>query len=489
VAWVAGRRGAGGKARGGSVLLRARGADVMVGTTRWDPPAEAGPFVLQRNSRRCVPAAAAWARARARQPRHARRARSAQASAADAADTSAAHNSARVREGRPSVRRQMLRSADASSGGGRPADKKTDEEASADTPRTKSGHHHGSRWGDALLLPKAFASPLLPSLAPAAAAARAVPRLPPPSSRHAALLLAALLLFLLFAHRFGPALAAHAEPDALRATFESAGDVGGVLLYVVAFCVGELLHMPGMLFVAAGVLVWGCVLRGVCAACGARGRRTRAQVFGSGACLWRGRARVRRGEGGGAARPTPRAQQRGARLARAAGARCRRRARCAAAPVRARACVVSDSSRTRTLVRRCRCRAAGRRAAGCWPSSPRPSPSPRPSSWRVHPRDARPPPRTHALTHAAQAQPLVASARRLTQTPPLGALAAPRRCARLAARASWLRCASRCSSASWVRCARTLPRSLARVRQRPTTDSLLLLSHTRACARACRAAG
>lgn len=37
------------------------------------------------------------------------------------------------------------------------------------------------------------------------------------------------------------------------------GEVGGIILYVAAFCVGEILHLPGILFVGAGVLVWGCV--------------------------------------------------------------------------------------------------------------------------------------------------------------------------------------------------------------------------------------
>lgn len=81
----------------------------------------------------------------------------------------------------------------------------------------------------------------------------------PPASRSAALLLLALASAGLFAlHRFGAGVAKRFEPDALRETFQSAGPVGGVALYVAAFCVGELLHLPGTLFVAAGVLVWGC---------------------------------------------------------------------------------------------------------------------------------------------------------------------------------------------------------------------------------------
>ncbi len=133
----------------------------------------------------------------------------------------------------------------------RPADKKTDVEAAPeeDAPRGKGG-----RWGASL-------HPLLPSgSALTLALARGAPPRAPPAVRPA-VALALLALLLLALHRFGPGLAAHAEPAALRATFEAAGDVGGVVLYVVAFSVGELLHLPGMLFVAAGVLVWGCVRR------------------------------------------------------------------------------------------------------------------------------------------------------------------------------------------------------------------------------------
>lgn len=42
----------------------------------------------------------------------------------------------------------------------------------------------------------------------------------------------------------------------LREAVVGAG-LWGRLLFVVAFCLGELLHVPGLLFVAAGVLAWG----------------------------------------------------------------------------------------------------------------------------------------------------------------------------------------------------------------------------------------
>ncbi len=50
--------------------------------------------------------------------------------------------------------------------------------------------------------------------------------------------------------------------EALR---ELAGGPGGRALFVLAFCAGELLHLPGLLFVGAAVLVWGPVEGGVLA--------------------------------------------------------------------------------------------------------------------------------------------------------------------------------------------------------------------------------
>jgi uncharacterized membrane protein YdjX (TVP38/TMEM64 family) len=48
----------------------------------------------------------------------------------------------------------------------------------------------------------------------------------------------------------------------------SAG-TAGVALYVIAFCLGELLHVPGLVFVAAGVLAYGPALGGPLAFLGA----------------------------------------------------------------------------------------------------------------------------------------------------------------------------------------------------------------------------
>ena len=46
------------------------------------------------------------------------------------------------------------------------------------------------------------------------------------------------------------------DAERVRSTVESAGP-WGVLLFVVLFAVGELIHIPGMVFVAAGIMAYG----------------------------------------------------------------------------------------------------------------------------------------------------------------------------------------------------------------------------------------
>src|SRR5215813_6584244 len=60
----------------------------------------------------------------------------------------------------------------------------------------------------------------------------------------------------------------HLTVESLRATMASAGTAGAAL-YVIAFCLGELLHVPGLVFVAAGVLAYGPALGGPLAFLGA----------------------------------------------------------------------------------------------------------------------------------------------------------------------------------------------------------------------------
>ncbi len=63
-----------------------------------------------------------------------------------------------------------------------------------------------------------------------------------------------LVALLLVAHHYD--LASRLAPDRLRALIVSAG-AWGVALYVVAFTVGELVHVPGLIFIAAAVLAYG----------------------------------------------------------------------------------------------------------------------------------------------------------------------------------------------------------------------------------------
>jgi uncharacterized membrane protein YdjX (TVP38/TMEM64 family) len=66
-----------------------------------------------------------------------------------------------------------------------------------------------------------------------------------------------VVLLLVLGHQSG--LAERLSVEGLRAHVEEAGMLG-VAAFVVAFAVGELLHLPGMLFVGAGVLAFGKAL-------------------------------------------------------------------------------------------------------------------------------------------------------------------------------------------------------------------------------------
>lgn len=57
-------------------------------------------------------------------------------------------------------------------------------------------------------------------------------------------------------------------PDRLRPLIASAG-LAGVLLFVVVFVVGELLHVPGLVFVGVAVLAYGRLWGGLLAFAGA----------------------------------------------------------------------------------------------------------------------------------------------------------------------------------------------------------------------------
>lgn len=63
-------------------------------------------------------------------------------------------------------------------------------------------------------------------------------------------------------------LDAYVEPKKLKVWIQEAGS-WGVLLYIGVFSLGELLHVPGLVFVAAGVYVYGKFWGGLLAIVGA----------------------------------------------------------------------------------------------------------------------------------------------------------------------------------------------------------------------------
>jgi uncharacterized membrane protein YdjX (TVP38/TMEM64 family) len=71
------------------------------------------------------------------------------------------------------------------------------------------------------------------------------------------ILVAALVIALVIAGRASGLFAA-LSTDKVRAIVQSAG-AWGALIYLVLFSVGEFIHVPGMVFVAAAVLAWGRV--------------------------------------------------------------------------------------------------------------------------------------------------------------------------------------------------------------------------------------
>jgi len=75
---------------------------------------------------------------------------------------------------------------------------------------------------------------------------------------------AVALLVLRFTTRFGASL----STTHIREVVQHAG-AAGIGVFVVAFCVGELLHVPGLVFVGAAVLAWGRLAGGAAAYVGA----------------------------------------------------------------------------------------------------------------------------------------------------------------------------------------------------------------------------
>jgi uncharacterized membrane protein YdjX (TVP38/TMEM64 family) len=102
-------------------------------------------------------------------------------------------------------------------------------------------------------------------------AAQSERALPPASSPRLArrrLVVALALFLILFGIGRALDLPNHLTVGSLRSTMASAGTAGAAL-YLIAFCLGELLHVPGLVFVAAGVLAYGAALGGLLAFLGA----------------------------------------------------------------------------------------------------------------------------------------------------------------------------------------------------------------------------
>lgn len=72
----------------------------------------------------------------------------------------------------------------------------------------------------------------------------------------------AVVMVALFAIGHFTGLTEHATPENLRALVESLG-VWGLFLFIVLFAVGEFMHIPGMVFVLAGLLAYGRVTGGL----------------------------------------------------------------------------------------------------------------------------------------------------------------------------------------------------------------------------------
>ena len=80
----------------------------------------------------------------------------------------------------------------------------------------------------------------------------------PPSSRKVFLRLGLLVLVLggAFAVAWQMGWVQNLDAEAVRDLVQSAG-AWGVVLYLVLFALAELVHVPGMIFVAAALLLWG----------------------------------------------------------------------------------------------------------------------------------------------------------------------------------------------------------------------------------------
>ena len=82
------------------------------------------------------------------------------------------------------------------------------------------------------------------------------------------LVILAIVLVALLVVRYGTSFGASLSTARIRELVQAAG-VAGVAIYLVIFAIGELLHVPGLVFVAAAVMSWGHLGGGVIAYAGA----------------------------------------------------------------------------------------------------------------------------------------------------------------------------------------------------------------------------
>lgn len=82
------------------------------------------------------------------------------------------------------------------------------------------------------------------------------------------LVILAVVLIALVVVRYGTSFGASVSTTRIRGLVQAAG-FAGVAIYLVIFAIGELLHVPGLVFVAAAVMSWGHLGGGVIAYAGA----------------------------------------------------------------------------------------------------------------------------------------------------------------------------------------------------------------------------
>ena len=87
------------------------------------------------------------------------------------------------------------------------------------------------------------------------------------------LVILGVVLVALLVVRYATAFGASLSTARIRELVQAAG-AAGIAIYFIAFAIGELLHVPGLVFVAVAVMCWGHLGGGVIAYAGALGSVT-----------------------------------------------------------------------------------------------------------------------------------------------------------------------------------------------------------------------